>query len=128
MLIANGTHKTAARICDALGLKDVRALSLSMAVDDAVMLAVTQYVTGDQMERFAGELETRQYVLVPKDEWDRVTQAKSPAVLSMTQERLLASCGVPPALLDGVNARYPDPHMAKLDQPVPIMPAPPEVE
>jgi hypothetical protein len=81
MPIANGTHKTAARICDALGLKNVRALSLSMAVDDAVMLAVTQYVTGDQMDRFAGELETRQYVLVPKDEWDRVTQpqAKLPA-------------------------------------------------
>jgi len=77
MPIANGTHKTAARICDALGLKDVRALSLSMAVDHAVMLTATQYVTGDQMERFAGELESRQYVLVPKDEWDRVTQAQA---------------------------------------------------
>jgi hypothetical protein len=71
MQIANGTHKTAARICDALGLKDVRALSLSMAVDDAVMLAATQYVTGDQINRFAGELETRQYVLVPH-EWTPV--------------------------------------------------------
>ena len=79
MQIANGTHKTAARICDALGLKDVRALSLSMAVDHAVMLTATQYATVDQMERLAGELETRQYVLVPKDEWDRVTQAKLPA-------------------------------------------------
>ena len=58
------------------------------------------------------------------------------AVLSMTQERLRElECAVR-VLLDGVNARYPDknpvewtcPHMAKLDQLVPIMPAPPEVE
>lgn len=76
MAIIGQRNSTAARICDALGLKNVRALSLSMAVDDLTMLTVTQYVTGDQFERFAGELESRQYVLVPKDEWDRVTQAK----------------------------------------------------
>jgi hypothetical protein len=78
MAIVNG-DSAASRICDALGLKNVRALSLSMAVEDAVMLTVTQYATGDQFNRLADELESRQYVLVPKGEWDRVTQAKLPA-------------------------------------------------
>jgi hypothetical protein len=78
MPIRNG-GSAAARICDSLGLKNVRSLSLSMAVDDLTMVTATQYVTGDQFNRLADELETRQYVLVPKDEWDRVTQAKLPA-------------------------------------------------
>jgi len=78
MAIRNGDI-AAARICDSLGLKNVRSLSLSMAVDDLTMVTATQYVTGDQFNRLADELETRQYVLVPKDEWDRVTQAKFPA-------------------------------------------------
>jgi hypothetical protein len=141
MPIADGTHKTAARICDALGLKDVRDLSLSMAVDDAVMLRVTQYVTGDQMDRFAGELESRQYVLVPH-EWTPVGER-----LPLDISRVWVSCPQGLRMADYTHQRWFEPghlgingvparpivgvtHWMPVYEPktAPCLPAPPEVK
>jgi hypothetical protein len=58
------------RILDALGLKYVRSLRLNMDLNSAVAVVTEQYVTSDQLERLAGELETKEWVLVPKIEWD----------------------------------------------------------
>lgn len=76
MAIAMTTHPAVARIIDALGLKHVRSLRLNMELDSDVTIVTEQYVAGDQLERLAGELETKEWVLVPKAEWDRATEAK----------------------------------------------------
>jgi len=75
MAIATITNSAVGRIIDALGLKYVRSLRLNMELDSAVAVVTEQYVTGDQLERLAGAIETKEWVLVPKDEWDRVTEA-----------------------------------------------------
>ena len=68
MTIATATHSAVARILDALGLKHVRSLRLNMELNSAVAVVTEQYVTGDQLERVALAIETREWVLVPKDE------------------------------------------------------------
>ena len=75
MAIATTTNSAIPRILDALGLKYVRSLRLNMELNNAVAVVTEQYVTGDQLERLAGALETKEWVLVPKDEWDRATKA-----------------------------------------------------
>ena len=78
MRFATGMHEATGRIIKALGLDNVRALSLTMAHDDVVVVTVTQCVTGKQLEQIADELETRQYVLVPKSEWERYSWRVDP--------------------------------------------------
>lgn len=76
MAIATSQGNAVSRIVDALGLKYVRSLRLSMELNSAVAIVTEQYVTGDQLERLAGELETKEWVLVPRDEWERANPAK----------------------------------------------------
>ena len=76
MAIATSQGNAAGRIVDALGLKYVRSLRLSMELNSAVAIVTEQYVSGDQLERLAGELETKEWVLVPRDEWERANAAK----------------------------------------------------
>ena len=66
--------KPIGRILDALGLEHVRSMTISAAVGSVVAVVTEQYVTGDQLERLAGELETKEWVLVPKAEWEAKTQ------------------------------------------------------
>ena len=66
----------AARIVEALGLKNVRSMRLNMEAGSVVAVVTEQYVSGDQLEGLAGELERKEWVLVPKDEWDRANAAK----------------------------------------------------
>lgn len=58
------------RILDALGLENVRSLKISAEVNSAVAVVTEQYVTGTQMDDLATALETKDWVLVPKAEWD----------------------------------------------------------
>ena len=76
MAIATSHGNAVSRIVDALGLKYVRSLRLSMELNSAVAIVTEQYVTGDQLERLAGELETKEWVLVPRGEWERANPAK----------------------------------------------------
>ena len=76
MAIATSQCNAASRIVDALGLKYVRSLRLSMELNNAVAIVTEQYVSGDQLERLASELETKEWVLVPRDEWERANAAK----------------------------------------------------
>ena len=68
--------KPAGRIVEALGLKHVRSLRLNIEADNMVAIVTEQFVTGDQLDRLAGEFETKEWVLVPRDEWERSTAAK----------------------------------------------------
>jgi hypothetical protein len=55
------------RILAALGLDNVRSLKINAAVNSAVAVVTEQYVTGTQMDDLATALETKEWVLVPKD-------------------------------------------------------------
>jgi hypothetical protein len=55
------------RILAALGLENVRSLKINAAVNDAVTVVTEQYVTGSQLDDLATALETKEWVLVPKD-------------------------------------------------------------
>jgi hypothetical protein len=55
------------RILAALGLENVRSLKINAAVNDVVTVVTEQYVTGTQMDDLATALETKEWVLVPKD-------------------------------------------------------------
>jgi len=61
----------AARIVEALGLKNVLSMRLNMEADSVVVVVTEQCVSGEQLDGLAGELERSEWVLVPKDEWDR---------------------------------------------------------
>ena len=69
MAIATTGSNHIARILDALGLKYVRSLHISAELNSAVAVVTEQYVTEGQLDRLAGELETKEWVLVPKAEW-----------------------------------------------------------
>ena len=58
------------RLASALGVSSSREATLRLAVDDVVTLATTDYATGDQLDRLTAELETSEWVLVPKTDWD----------------------------------------------------------
>ena len=55
------------RILAALGLENVRSLKINAAVNDVVTVVTEQYVTGSQLDDLATALETKEWVLVPKD-------------------------------------------------------------
>ena len=57
---------------NALGLKNCRSAVLSMAVDDVVRVRAEQFVTADQMNGLAAELESKDFVIVSREEWDRM--------------------------------------------------------
>ena len=55
-----------ARITKALGLENCRSVKLTMEVGSAVAVVTEQYVSGNQLETLATELETNEWVLVQK--------------------------------------------------------------
>jgi len=73
---ATSYGSVAARIVEALGLKNVRSMRLNMEAGRVVAVVTEQYVSGDKLEGLAGELERNEWILVPKDEWDRANTAK----------------------------------------------------
>jgi hypothetical protein len=58
------------RISKALGLENCRSLKFSMEVGSVVAVVTEQYVSGDQLGRLACELETNNWVLVSKKEYE----------------------------------------------------------
>lgn len=65
------------RILAALGLENVRSLKISAAVNDVVTVVTEQYVTGTQMDDLAEALETKEWLLVPKAEWQAREQERA---------------------------------------------------
>jgi hypothetical protein len=77
----------AARIVEALGLKNVRSMRLNMQADSVVAVTTEQFVSGEQLDGLAGELELREWVLVPKGEWDRANATTGWLDNTQDQER-----------------------------------------
>jgi hypothetical protein len=84
------------RILAALGLKNVRSLKISAEVNSAVAVVTEQYVTGTQVDDLATALETKEWVLVPKDagRWiavsERLPEAGETVLVSEYGDLLLA--------------------------------------
>jgi len=91
--MATSYRSGAARIVEALGLKNVRSMRLNMEAGSVVAVVTEQYVSGEQLDGLAGELERKEWVLVPKDEWDRANAAKGEAagVIEKLRHRLRLS-------------------------------------
>lgn len=70
MAIAPSNSPPVVRLLKALGLENVRSLTLSAKTNSAVAVVTEQFVTGEQLDRLADELETKEWVLVPRAEWD----------------------------------------------------------
>jgi len=64
------------RILAALGLEKVRSLKISAEVNSAVAVVTEQYVTGTQMDDLATALETKEWVLVPKADYEYLEGVK----------------------------------------------------
>jgi hypothetical protein len=73
-------NKAINRILAALGLENVRSLKINAAVNDVVTVVTEQYATGTQLDDLATALETKEWVLVPKDagRWIPVTERMPP--------------------------------------------------
>jgi hypothetical protein len=69
------------RILAALGLENVRSLKINAAVNDVVTVVTEQCATGTQLDDLATALETKEWVLVPKDagRWIAVSERKPDA-------------------------------------------------
>ena len=63
------------RIVDALGLSSCRGFTLKASVDDVARIQAERYVTGEQLDGVANALETKDYVLVPREEYDRLVES-----------------------------------------------------
>jgi hypothetical protein len=63
------------RISKALGLENCRSLKFSMEAGSVVAVVTEQYVSGDQLGRLACELETNNWVLVSKKEYESNRQS-----------------------------------------------------
>ena len=82
MAIAIVPNPALKRIVEALGLDRCTSLSLSAQFGSVVTVTAEQYATETQLDALATELETRDYVLVPTDEYERLrlTDAERAAV------------------------------------------------
>jgi hypothetical protein len=56
------------RILEALGLEKVKSLTIACEVNSPVMVTTEQYVAGSQLDGLAAVLETKEWVLVPKQQ------------------------------------------------------------
>ncbi len=70
-----GTNPILGRIVDALGLGLCRGFTLKASVDDVARIQAEQYATGEQLDGVAAALETKDYVLLPREEYDRLVAA-----------------------------------------------------
>ena len=108
-MAVTSNNPTIVRILNALGLENVRSMTISAAVGSVVAVVTEQYVTGNQLERLAGELETKEWVLVPKIKWDidcgRVGFIASASVEAVAKPRhpLLPPAYAPTALSNRVR-------------------------
>ena len=65
-------HSSATRILDALGLDRVTSFDLSMRMNDVVRIVTHQWVTDEQFNRLADEVEQKQWVLLTKEQYEEL--------------------------------------------------------
>jgi hypothetical protein len=60
------------RLIKALGLENCRSAVVTMAHDDVVRVRAEQFATADQLKSLAAEVESKDFVIVLRSEWDRL--------------------------------------------------------
>jgi len=60
------------RLAAALGLERCRSATISLGVDEVVIIRAQQYAEVNQLTRMAVELETNEYVVITRDEYDKL--------------------------------------------------------
>jgi hypothetical protein len=66
------TSPAVGRLAAALGLERCRSATISLGVDEVVMIRAQQYAEVNQLTRMAAELETNEYVVITRDEYDKL--------------------------------------------------------
>ena len=60
------------RLIKALGLENCLSAVVTMARDDVVCVRAEQFATADQLNSLAAEVESKDFVIVLRSEWDRL--------------------------------------------------------
>jgi hypothetical protein len=63
---------TPGRIAEALGLSMCRSVVLRMGLSEPVTVTAEQFVEKRRLDGLLYEIESREYVLVPKEEYERM--------------------------------------------------------
>jgi hypothetical protein len=66
------TSPAVGRLAAALGLERCRRATISLGVDELVMIKAEQYAEVNQLTRMSVELETNEYVVITRDEYDKL--------------------------------------------------------
>jgi len=72
------------RLATALGLERCRRATITLGVDEVVMVTAEQYAEGDQLNRVSLELETNKYVVITQNEYEKL---KSDAMLAARERK-----------------------------------------
>jgi hypothetical protein len=72
------TSPAVGRLAAALGLERCRSATISLGVDEVVMIRAQQYAEVNQLTRMAAELETNEYVVITRDEYDTLKAIARP--------------------------------------------------
>jgi len=66
------TSPAVGRLAAALGLERCRSATISLGVDEVVTITAQQYAEVDQLTRMAVEIETNDYVVITRDEYEKL--------------------------------------------------------
>jgi hypothetical protein len=72
------TSPAVGRLAAALGLERCRSATISLGVDEVVMIRAQQYAEVNQLTRMAAELETNEYVVITRHEYDKLKAEARP--------------------------------------------------
>jgi hypothetical protein len=64
------TSPAVGRLAAALGLERCRSATISLGVDEVVTIRAQQYAEVNQLTRMAAELETNDYVVITRHEYE----------------------------------------------------------
>jgi hypothetical protein len=64
------TSPAVGRLAAALGLERCRSATISLGVDEVVTIRAQQYAEVDQLTRMAVEIETNDYVVITRNEYE----------------------------------------------------------
>jgi len=78
------TSPAVGRLAAALGLERCRRATITLGFDEVVMVTAEQYAEADQLNRVSHELETNEYVVVTRDEYEKL---KSDAMLAARERK-----------------------------------------
>lgn len=71
-MATHASSTAAGRLADALGLDKCESVVINLAAGEVVTVVATQYVTEQQLNTLAWTLETNEFVVLPREEYERL--------------------------------------------------------